>query len=175
MTGTKDRPMAASYEIICAEARTPPSNGYFEPEDHPARTTLYTANELIARKNKTPTLISAPTIFINCDSPPIARSKPGPKGMIIKIRKDGTKAIIGAKRYIALSAFIGNICSFNNSFIASASVCRIPKGPARSGPTLDCIPATTFLSSQIKSIVLVSKSPNPSNGLINARISSTDT
>jgi len=46
----------------------------------------------------------------------------GPSGIIIKIKKDGTKAIIGAKRYIALSAFIGRICSFSKSFMASATV-----------------------------------------------------
>ena len=40
ITGTNERPIAASYEIIWAEALTPPSNGYFDPEDHPAKTTL---------------------------------------------------------------------------------------------------------------------------------------
>ena len=30
------RPMAASYEIICADARIDPRSGYFEPEDQPA-------------------------------------------------------------------------------------------------------------------------------------------
>ena len=74
--------------------------------------------------------------------------------MIIKIKNDGTKAIIGARRYIALSAFRGIICSFSNNLIASATVCNIPKGPALSGPTLDCIPATNFLSSHINNIVL---------------------
>ncbi|CAM5596030.1 hypothetical protein STANM309S_01530 [Streptomyces tanashiensis] len=30
--------MAISYEIICAQDRRPPSSGYVEPEDQPART-----------------------------------------------------------------------------------------------------------------------------------------
>src|ERR1700687_111723 len=30
------RPKAASYESSCADARTEPSSGYFEPDDQPA-------------------------------------------------------------------------------------------------------------------------------------------
>src|SRR3954447_16053691 len=37
------RPNAASYDNIWADARTDPSNGYFEPLDHPASITPYTA------------------------------------------------------------------------------------------------------------------------------------
>ena len=100
--------------------------------------------------------------------------KSGPNGMIMKIKNDGTKAIIGANRYIALSAFRGMICSFNNNLIASATVCKIPKGPALSGPTLDCIPATNFLSSHINNIVLVNKTAKTIFDLINAIINSVD-
>src|SRR5580704_19622251 len=32
-------PSAASYEITCADARTEPSRGYFDPEDQPASIT----------------------------------------------------------------------------------------------------------------------------------------
>src|SRR3954447_15927174 len=38
-TATIDRPNAASYESSCAEARTEPSSGYFEPLDQPASIT----------------------------------------------------------------------------------------------------------------------------------------
>ena len=38
-TAARLRPSAASYEIICAEARTEPSSGYFEPDDQPASIT----------------------------------------------------------------------------------------------------------------------------------------
>src|SRR5580658_428643 len=36
-TGRTDRVIDSSYEISCAEARTPPRNGYFEFEAQPAR------------------------------------------------------------------------------------------------------------------------------------------
>jgi hypothetical protein len=35
-TVTTDSPIAASYEIIWADARTEPRSGYLEPEDQPA-------------------------------------------------------------------------------------------------------------------------------------------
>src|ERR1700733_8677671 len=38
-TMTVVMPSAASYEITCAEARTEPSSGYFEPDDQPASMT----------------------------------------------------------------------------------------------------------------------------------------
>ena len=47
-------PRAASYETICAEARTDPSNGYFEPLDQPANMIPYTAIDDRASNNKTP-------------------------------------------------------------------------------------------------------------------------
>ena len=111
-------------------------------------------------------------IVIFC--PFISRSISGPKGIIIKIKNEGTNARIGAKIYIALSAFRGMICSFSRSFIASASVCKIPKGPALSGPTRDCIPATTFLSNQINKIVLVSSKPKIKKALTREMIISID-
>ena len=45
-----------------------------------------------------------------------------PSGGTSKIKKDGTSAIKGARRYIALSALEGRICSFNSNLIASAKV-----------------------------------------------------
>src|SRR5450631_2235062 len=36
------RPNAASYESSCADARTEPRSGYFEPDDQPASITPYT-------------------------------------------------------------------------------------------------------------------------------------
>src|SRR5437764_677682 len=38
-TAATDRPRAASYDTIWAEARTPPSSGYLEPDDQPASIT----------------------------------------------------------------------------------------------------------------------------------------
>ena len=99
----------------------------------------------------------------------------GPRGIIINIKNDGTNARIGANKYIALSAFKGSICSFRSSFTASATVCKIPKGPALSGPTRDCIPATNFLSSHISKIVLVNKSPKIKAAFVTPIIKSVDT
>ena len=82
---------------------------------------------------------------------------------------------MGANKYIARSAFIGSICSFKSSFTASATVCKIPKGPALSGPTRDCMPATNFLSNQISKIVLVNKSPKIKKALVIPIIKSVDT
>ena len=48
-TATSERPIATSYEITCALERRPPSNGYVEPEDQPARTTPYTPIEVTAK------------------------------------------------------------------------------------------------------------------------------
>ena len=49
------RPSAASYETICAEARTDPRSGYLEPLDQPANMMPYTATDDSASSNKTPT------------------------------------------------------------------------------------------------------------------------
>lgn len=38
-TAASESPSAASYDTICAEARTEPRSGYFEPDDHPASMT----------------------------------------------------------------------------------------------------------------------------------------
>ena len=117
----------------------------------------------------------APTKSTFTASPCITKSMLGPRGIIINIKNDGTNARIGANKYIALSAFKGSICSFRSSFTASATVCKIPKGPALSGPTRDCIPATNFLSSHISKIVLVNKSPKIKAAFVTPIIKSVDT
>src|SRR4051794_4103996 len=54
-TATIDRPMATSYEIICALDRRPPSNGYVEPDAQPASTTPYTLIDEQASSTSTET------------------------------------------------------------------------------------------------------------------------
>src|ERR1700712_1182 len=54
-TATIDRPIATSYEIICALDRRPPSSGYVEPEAQPASTTPYTLIEEQASSTSTET------------------------------------------------------------------------------------------------------------------------
>src|SRR5512134_3403212 len=56
---TKERPSANSYEIICAEERSPPSMAYLLFDDQPASAMPYTAIEAIDIRYSTPTLISA--------------------------------------------------------------------------------------------------------------------
>ncbi len=48
-TLTSAIPIASSYEITCAVDRTPPSSGYVEPDDQPARTSPYTPMLVTAR------------------------------------------------------------------------------------------------------------------------------
>src|SRR5215212_5246774 len=55
----KESPSASSYEIICADERSPPSIAYLLFDDQPASTIPYTAIDAIDIKYSTPTLISA--------------------------------------------------------------------------------------------------------------------
>src|SRR6266566_3281060 len=61
-TATVLRPSAISYEIICADARSPPSSAYLLFDAHPASTIPYTPSELIARIYRNPTGRSATTM-----------------------------------------------------------------------------------------------------------------
>src|SRR6266496_5589541 len=54
-TATVLIPRAISYEIICAEARSPPSSAYLLLDAQPASTIPYTPSELIARIYRNPT------------------------------------------------------------------------------------------------------------------------
>src|SRR3954470_534466 len=53
-TAATERPMAASYDTICADARTEPNSGYFEPDAQPANMTPYTATDDMASRNRIP-------------------------------------------------------------------------------------------------------------------------
>ena len=75
-------------------ARTAPSSGYFDPEDHPASTTAYTASDDIASTKSRATLRSV-TCRVTTVSP---TPKGRPMGITRKIRKAGTMAAMGAAR-----------------------------------------------------------------------------
>src|SRR3954454_7595834 len=60
------RPNAASYDSSCADARTEPSNGYFDPDDQPASITPYTPSPDIARIHSAPTGMSATCRYVSC-------------------------------------------------------------------------------------------------------------
>ena len=53
MTLTSEIPCASSYEIICAEERSPPSRGYLELLAQPPRTIPYTPIEVVPRIQRT--------------------------------------------------------------------------------------------------------------------------
>src|SRR3954452_12854336 len=65
-TATMDRPIATSYEIICALERRPPSSGYVEPDAQPASTTPYTAIEEQASSTSTETGTSVSCSAVLC-------------------------------------------------------------------------------------------------------------
>src|SRR5947207_6789429 len=53
------RPNAASYDRSCADARTDPSSGYFEPDDQPASITRYTPSPEIVRIDRKSTRLNS--------------------------------------------------------------------------------------------------------------------
>src|SRR3954466_13652944 len=99
----------------------PPSSEYLLLDDHPARTTLYTPSEDMAKKKSKPMLRSAIT-------------KPGAKGITANERSAVATMIPGASTKTGLSAKGGIQPSFKKSFTESASGCKRPNGPTRLGP-----------------------------------------
>src|SRR4029078_12948163 len=83
-TAARLRPSAASYEIICADARTDPSNGYFEPDDQPASITPYTLIQLRASTRRMPIGGSASWMRVTCPNhstvPSLSPVKSPPSG-----------------------------------------------------------------------------------------------
>jgi len=80
--------MAASYEIICADARIDPRSGYFEPDDQPASIVPYTDTDDNASRNNMPIDGSA-----TCSSTAWwAIVTTPPTGTIVKMRRAGNRA-----------------------------------------------------------------------------------
>ena len=63
----------------------------------------------------------------------------GPKGMTANAMNAGTAATTGARTNTTLSTWRGTMSSFNASLTPSARPCSRPCGPARFGPTRNCI------------------------------------
>jgi hypothetical protein len=78
-------------------------------------------------------------------------------GMTMKISIAGAIAAMGAIKYNPSSALRGVSDSLKNSFTPSASVCRMPNGPARLGPMRFCMSATIFRSIHTISITMTSR------------------
>ena len=86
MTPTIESPSAASYESSCADARTEPSSGYFDPDDHPASSTPYKPMPDMASSQSTPKGGSKSCSSVRC--PKILTV--GPIGTIANARNAGT-------------------------------------------------------------------------------------
>src|SRR2546430_776705 len=129
-TATMDRPMATSYEIICALDRRPPSNGYVEPDAHPPSTTPYTPIDEQASTTSTDTGVSVSCNGVMC--PKIDTC--GPSGITENAVNAVTVEITGAKKKTTLSAIFGMMSSLNASFSPSARLCSQPFGPTLFGP-----------------------------------------
>src|ERR1700744_4751052 len=114
----------------------PPRSEYLLFEDQPARTTLYTPNDDIARRNRIPILRSAIT-------------NPVANGTTANDIRAVATTMAGARTKTGLSAKGGIQSSFVNSLIESATICPSPKGPTRFGPYRSCHSASSRRSTQI--------------------------
>ena len=139
-----------------------------EPDDHPASITPYTAMDERARKNSTPTGGSATCRYVvspNQVTVPSPEKSP-PMGTMENTRKAGTSDRYGANLKTTRSALSGIRSSLKNSLMPSASVWRMPNGPASAGPIRLCMSATSLRSNQIMSITDTSSRVNASTTLM---------
>ena len=93
-----ERPSVNSYEIICAEERSPPIMAYLLFDDQPASTMPYTAIEAIDIRNSTPTLMFA----TDCVTVRPNTCTGGPQGMTAAMTIEGTMVITGARKNTSL-------------------------------------------------------------------------
>src|SRR3982750_4086925 len=110
-TATMLRPIATSYEIICAAERRPPSSGYVEPDAQPASTTPYTAIDEQASSTSTDTGTSVSCSAGRC---PNMFTTP-PNGITANAVNAVVAEMTGAMKYTVLSAVFGMISSLNGS------------------------------------------------------------
>src|SRR5690606_8217578 len=82
-TVTSTKPMASSYDNICAAARKAPRKAYLELDAQPATITPYTPMDVMAMTNSRPALISASTTS-------------GPKGITAQAASAGINVTTGA-------------------------------------------------------------------------------
>src|SRR5262249_40362975 len=109
-TPTSTKPIASSYETICAEARSAPRKAYLELDAQPATITPYTPSDVTAITYSRPALMSASTT-------------PGANGITAQAARAGIITSTGAARYSTPSAWVGTITSLKISFTASAIGC----------------------------------------------------
>src|ERR1044072_2713657 len=114
-----ERPIATSYETICALERNPPSSAYFEFEDQPARINASSPTLETASTKSSPILTSAIT------------AQSGPNGITEKTMKAEATAMYGAKKKIQRSAFSGMKSALVSNFKQSAICWSRPPRPNR--------------------------------------------
>src|ERR1041384_3118185 len=129
-----ERPIATSYETICALDRRPPSNAYFELDDHPASINASTPTLETASTSNNPIFTSAIT------------AQSGPNGITENTMNADATAMYGAKKKIQRSAFSGMKSSLVSNFNPSAIGWSSPHGPTRIGPSRACMNAEIFRS-----------------------------
>src|SRR5690606_2125798 len=133
-TVTSTKPMASSYESICAEARKAPRNAYLEFDAQPATITPYTPTDVMAMIYSRPALTSASTTS-------------GPNGTTAHAASAGISVTTGATTNRILLACVGTTTSLVSSLNTSAKGCNRPRKPTRVGPRRTCI-APIILRSQ---------------------------
>src|SRR3989338_4484256 len=112
-THTSAKPIAISYDTICAAERTAPRKAYLELDAQPAMMMPYTASEVSARIYSNPALRSASTM-------------PSLNGTAAHAASDGASAMIGARTNRNLLEPVGMMISLKNNFTPSAIGCNKP-------------------------------------------------
>ena len=131
-SATSDRPIANSYDTICADERSPPSIEYLLLLAQPPSTMPYTLIDVIAKTYNRPTLRFG--AMVSGISNPNRWIVP-PSGMTANTTIAGIAASIGARMNVHLSARSGTTSSLKINFTPSANGWSKPYGPARLGPT----------------------------------------
>jgi hypothetical protein len=107
--------------------------------------TPYSPRPDIARSHNTPMGSSASWRYVLC---PAMLTSP-PIGTMLNARNAGRIDRYGAIRNTGLSALRGIDCSLKNSLMPSATLCRMPNGPALYGPTRFCMSAIALRRNQM--------------------------
>ena len=129
-TGMIDKPIAISYEIICALERSPPSSEYLLFELQPAMVMPYTPSDDMASVKMNPTGRSA----IENDITPHGVGSGAANGITAQLTSAVQNAIAGASMKSTLLPAPGDSSSFMKFFNPSAAGCSSPPGPVRLGP-----------------------------------------
>ena len=113
-THTSAKPIAISYDTICAAERTAPRNAYLELDAQPAMMMPYMPSEVIVRIYSSPALT-------------LASAMPSSNGTTAHAASAGASAMTGATTNRNLLDPLGMMISLRNNFTPSAIGCNNPK------------------------------------------------